>query len=378
MTSWRVRVEPATGEPWERPLSGQSMVVGRSTDADLPIADRFLSRHHARIFRDGERVLIEDLGSRNGTRVNDVLLDGPRELAAGDVVQLSGSRLMLIADDQAEPVVDERESGVTVYQSASRLLEETSHVHLLSGTLELRRALERLQLLNDVHRVLGHTVDTDELLSLILDRAFDHLSPEEGAIYLLDEHGEPVRAASRAVAGSAAPPVYSRSLVREVIEKGVAALILDVEQDERFHLAHSLLNAGVRSLAAAPLLDGDDVLGMIVLSSRAAKRHFHEPDLQLLVSLASVAALRLRNVRLAADAAERRVLEQEIDLARRIQTALLPSQLPAVPGWSLHAGTVPSRTVSGDLYQALLRRDGEPNWCWRWPTWRARGSAPRC
>jgi len=79
-------------------------------------------------------------------------------------------------------------------------------------------------------------------------------------------------------------------------------------------------------------------------------RQFGEADLQMLVAIASAAALHLRNLELAEEAAERRRLEQELALARRIQLALLPAALPAVPGYELLAGNVPSRGVSGDLY----------------------------
>ena len=65
---------------------------------------------------------------------------------------------------------------------------------------------------------------------------------------------------------------------------------LDVRSDERFARADSIAGAGVRSLVAAPLLDAEGVLGMIVLGSRAYVRRFSEEDLELLVSLAAVAA----------------------------------------------------------------------------------------
>ena len=79
--------------------------------------------------------------------------------------------------------------------------------------------------------------------------------------------------------------------------------------------------------------------------------------MQLLVSLASAAALHLRNIDLAAEAAERRRLAAELELARRIQLALLPSRLPDVAGYELKAGNVPSRGVSGDLYTVDVHPD---------------------
>jgi sigma-B regulation protein RsbU (phosphoserine phosphatase) len=141
----------------------------------------------------------------------------------------------------------------------------------------------------------------------------------------------------------------------------MAALVVDAETDERFAAAQSLLISGIKSLLAAPLLAGDRVLGMIVLSSRAHVKLFDEDDMELLVSLASVAALRIHNVSLAEEAAERRRLEKELALARRIQERLLPDELPDVVGWRLHARNVPSRGVSGDYYTLVLRQvEGAP------------------
>jgi sigma-B regulation protein RsbU (phosphoserine phosphatase) len=118
------------------------------------------------------------------------------------------------------------------------------------------------------------------------------------------------------------------------------------------------MSAGIRSVLAAPLLAPEGALGMIVLASRLTSREFNEEDMELLTSLASVAALQIRNLRLAGEAAERRRLEQEVTLAREIQVALLPERLPEVEGWELHAGNLPSRGVSGDFYKVNQRLDG--------------------
>jgi serine phosphatase RsbU (regulator of sigma subunit) len=118
------------------------------------------------------------------------------------------------------------------------------------------------------------------------------------------------------------------------------------------------LNAGVRSLIAAPLLDPKGALGFMVLSSNAALREFVDDDLELLVTLASVAAMRIRNVALAEGAAERQRLEWELKQARRIQVGLFPQELPELPGYELYAGNVPSRGVSGDYYEVIERADG--------------------
>jgi sigma-B regulation protein RsbU (phosphoserine phosphatase) len=96
---------------------------------------------------------------------------------------------------------------------------------------------------------------------------------------------------------------------------------------------------------------------MIVLSSTLASRQFSEADMELLAVVASTAGLRLRNLALAEEAAERRRFEQEVAVARRIQVALLPAAMPEVCGFEIHGGNTPSRGVSGDYYQIVDRAD---------------------
>ncbi|MCK5378613.1 MAG: SpoIIE family protein phosphatase, partial [Acidobacteria bacterium] len=218
-------------------------------------------------------------------------------------------------------------------------------------------AVERLRLLIDVHKALSHSVELQELLDIILDSVFDHLKPEDGAIFLIDDGGYR-QVAGRSIKGEP-DSLASTSLIKEVVEGRQAALVLDARDDERFNQAESMIMSGLRSILAAPLLDGDQALGLIVLGSTHGARAFDEDDMELLVSMASVAAMRISNVRLAEEAAERRVLEKEVALGRRIQMALLPDHLPDLDGWDLHAGNLPSRGVSGDIYKVFARDDGD-------------------
>ncbi len=366
----KLHVVPVQGEPFEHPFEGEALVLGRASSSDLVLEDRFLSRNHSRIFRDGEQLMIEDLGSRNGTLLNGQPVHGPRPLAPGDVVKISGSVISITEPGGAAPAPGFAGTPPatpppafgehTIFRSASGMLESHGEAdsRKIEGEEALRRYAERLNLINEVHKALGGSMELRELLELILERVFDHLRPEHGAIYLKRDDGELGQAASRSLPGIPADAFYSRSLVHEVTEKGVAALVFDVESDERFAAAQSILSTGIRSLIAAPLLDDKGAVGMIVLSSRAGVRQFSEGDMELLVSLASVAALRIRNVALLEEAVERRRLKQELAIGRRIQVTALPDTLPEVPGYALHAGNIPSRGVSGDYYQ-ILERDGQ-------------------
>jgi len=358
----RLRILLPDGRPLEREFEQGSILIGRSSKADLSLPDRSLSREHARLFKSEDGWVVEDLGSRNGTFINGQPVRRPAAVKAGDALTL-GSLAVTVGGDRPTAQVEDSDLGShTVLRPASEVLKQSGvATDAVPATVEagsLRRYAERLHIVNEVHQALSSSISLDELLDMILDRAFDHLKPEQGAIFLKTPDGDYRCAASRSLSGATDRFVYSKSLIREVVEKAMAALVVDASADSRFKQSMSLLSVGVRSLVAAPLLDDKGALGMIVLGSRVAVRHFSDEDLELLVPLASIAAMRIRNLALAEEAAERKRLEEEVTLARRIQVALLPDQLPEVPGYELQAGNVPSRGVSGDYYEVVPRHDG--------------------
>jgi pSer/pThr/pTyr-binding forkhead associated (FHA) protein len=65
-------------------------IVGRDRDADVHVDDPSVSRRHARIVVEGDTVNVEDLESKNGTRVGGVPVSRPTRLAVGDVVTFGG------------------------------------------------------------------------------------------------------------------------------------------------------------------------------------------------------------------------------------------------------------------------------------------------
>ena len=72
-------------------------VLGRTERADVVIADPTVSSEHARVSRVGRAWVVADLGSTNGTRVNDRVIDRETSLAAGDELALGSVRLRVVA-----------------------------------------------------------------------------------------------------------------------------------------------------------------------------------------------------------------------------------------------------------------------------------------
>jgi pSer/pThr/pTyr-binding forkhead associated (FHA) protein len=80
-------LEPASREGETVPL-GEELTVGRGGGCGIVLADdQFVSTVHARVFRRGDDVFVEDLGSRNGTFVNGHPVEGTARLTRGDRVQ---------------------------------------------------------------------------------------------------------------------------------------------------------------------------------------------------------------------------------------------------------------------------------------------------
>ena len=358
MSVLRLRLEPRDGEPFRREVRAESVILGRSSRADLVLADRFLSRLHARLFLKDDSWFLEDLGSRNTTFLNDRPLGQPTPVRPGDVIRLAES--LVIVESPEGPVpsqgdglvgrADEVLPGSTILRPATQLLFQGEAA---AGAGEATGLAGRLRMLNEVHRALAAPITREALLELILDRAFAHLHPDEGAIFLRRPDGSLERPATRQGPGARGEPLFSRRLVREVIDKGVAALVTDASADERFAEAESILISGTRSLVAAPLLDSEGCLGMIVLSAKQRAHPFGEEDMELLVAFAGAAALRIRNLALTEETARRRLLDRELELAHDIQMAMLPRAFPELPGIDVAALLRPARAVGGDLYDVV-------------------------
>lgn len=77
---------------------GGDVVFGRGDTAEIRLNDPFASSRHARIYEQGKILVVEDLGSTNGTYLNEELLDGPRPLHPGDRVRIGDSEFSFEVD----------------------------------------------------------------------------------------------------------------------------------------------------------------------------------------------------------------------------------------------------------------------------------------
>ncbi len=95
-------------------------LIGRSYDCHVTIEDALVSRQHARIEVDGDRVTLFDLGSRNGVKVNGGAIKGSAELRHGDRVRI-GTQELLFTADEGRPTEPSKTTGFLQHCHACRM-----------------------------------------------------------------------------------------------------------------------------------------------------------------------------------------------------------------------------------------------------------------
>ena len=95
---------PLKGERW---TLDHTLVLGRDASCDLTIPDRKISRYHARLTPTSDGVLLEDMGSKNGTYCNGETVDAPLILQDGDFVQIAVTqKFMFLVSDATMPLTE--------------------------------------------------------------------------------------------------------------------------------------------------------------------------------------------------------------------------------------------------------------------------------
>jgi serine phosphatase RsbU (regulator of sigma subunit) len=356
----QLRVTPAEGDPFTFDMGNGSIVVGRSSTADLSLADPFASRHHARLTRRGESLQVEDLGARNGTFLDDRPVVGPMDVGPGGLITIAGSTIRRM--DAGAPISEvtirtaagtSAAADSSIARSVAEILGESSDSIGIDATgAALRCYVQRLETLRGIHRAFSRAATRAELLSTMLDWAFDLFSPQQGDIYLRASDGQLRKAASRPSNAVADIPLPEELVTRVLRERLAVTTRIDGS-------GGGSAAASAAFLIAAPMLDGDSSFGLLVLSRQRPGRPFGEEQLDLFGELVGEGALELRKFALAEEAEQRRLFEHELALAGGIQRGILPDELPSFEGYSFFGRNIPSRVVSGDFFRATLRGGGE-------------------
>ena len=279
--------------------------LGRHPDNTIQILDRIISKEHAHIQRSGDgRFLLRDLRSLNGTFIRGERV-GEHYLVDGDEIMMGSTRIQYV-DRPSAPDPLHRVTiapGLTESHIRQRIQAQTGDFmpeRTLTDEKVLRRDYERLRIGHELARAVGSELDLEKLLPKILDKAFELVGADRGAILLSDDKGELIPRYVKTRDGKTDTNiVLSRTVMSEVVTNRAAVLSSDATMDSRFSGAHSIIMQGIRSTMTLPLLYGGDLLGLMHLDSLFTSNAFTEKDLQICTGMAAQAAIAIQNARLA-------------------------------------------------------------------------------
>jgi len=221
---------------------------------------------------------------------------------------------------------------------------------------------DRLELLYRLSQTFNSSLDLAEVLNRVMDEVISAMQAERGFVMLRDEQGNLAFMAARGIDHSTInEPRFqvSLSVVESVAREGKPMMISDAQVDPRFSMRQSVTILGLRSILCVPLIFQERNLGIIFVDNRIQAGIFSQSDLELLTAIAANAAIAIENARLYQLAVEKGRLERELQMARQVQTSMMPSETPQVTGWEFAALWQPARQVAGDYYDYIPFEDGQ-------------------
>ncbi len=355
---------PQHGNRFTWRLPPGTYVAGRDPQADLVIADSTVSRKHARIVvMEDQTVRLTDLGSLNGTQVNDKRVTDTIDLKVGDSITLGNVGFLLLHEGVPET------RPQTIISQVSIVDDRGSHTSISSIPLE--QALAPLppkdtanpaifKAIADMAKMLILPQSVDEMFNQALDLLGNVVQADRYAIFAADESSAEVALLNYRITNKTSSEqfVISRTIVKEVLNNKNAVFFSDLISDERFARQESIVVSGIRSVMAIPMVDEDKVMGLLYLDSTDPSHRYSEDTLKLVATFGNILAAKITNHNLLKERQEKQALESELTIASQIQEGLMPKILPQVPGYQFHAFQMQCKMVGGDLYDVAQLADG--------------------
>jgi Nif-specific regulatory protein len=286
-------------------LDEDEMSIGRESSNRLSLTDLAVSRRHCLIKQEGGHFIALDLGSFNGTFVNGVPIK-EQALAHGDRIKIGDSLLLfLLHEGELQPAQTPVQfaEGKLVTNATIRIRQEDALYlqpeKVLASLSPTARVARDLNALLKISAAINSLRDLETLERQLLELIGEVIPAERGAILLNGEHGEEFVSVFGWSRGpdKGRPVQVSRTVTSEVMSEGVAMLCNDVLEREDLAGAESLIAPRIQSLLAVPLVAYEKRLGVIYLDTSDPLVCFDEDHLQLLTSIAGLAAVAVENIR---------------------------------------------------------------------------------
>ena len=296
--------------------------VGRHPSNSIHLSDRLVSKEHCLIFLDQNgNYFIRDLGSQNGTFVNNRQLSGDGMLRDGDHITLGTTRCIFSGDAAKVPgrLIDADGTVLILSQTASELPEDRFLPEKeIWDEKVLRADYEKLRMAHELYRDIGVALDIGRIFQRIIERTFELLDCDRAVILTPDDNGEMVIRAFK-TRNRIDRLIVSSTILQYVRDEKVGIVSSDALADERFAGAESVILQNIRSSMTVPILHEKQLLGIMMIDSAAAVKAYTEKDLLLFGNISNQTAQFIKIAEMA------RQIELEARTRERFQRLLSPA-----------------------------------------------------
>ncbi|TFG90984.1 MAG: GAF domain-containing protein [Candidatus Atribacteria bacterium] len=227
--------------------------------------------------------------------------------------------------------------------------------------ISLRAAVEELSILNEISTAINSTMSLDQVIRLVVQKCIKHLGSEQGTITLLNKGAEEnsfqtiVRQADKT--HDFLPFHLDTQLTGWMIINQKPILSNDLENDDRFKTLTNEANP-IRALLSVPLLSKGIIIGSLNVFNKRDDKVFTDEDKRLLSIIATQSAQVIENARLHEEEKVLAHIREEMKTAFKIQTGLLPKEIPVLNGYELAGKSIPAKDVGGDYFDFIKLDDG--------------------
>jgi serine phosphatase RsbU (regulator of sigma subunit) len=216
----------------------------------------------------------------------------------------------------------------------------------------LKKKTLETQTLLEVEKSLSSTLNLNELLELILDSLLKVVKYDAVAIFLVDKEKEEIdHIKARGFDALLEPDLQLKmgeGMAGWAAKNKESLIVPNTKEDPRYIEARVETKSGM----AVPIVSQNRTMGVFSLESDEPNAYDHD-DLELLEAFASLAAISLERARQHEEILEKRRLEEELSIAKRIQKTFLPQKRPQLPGFDISGINIPSEEVGGDYYDFI-------------------------
>ncbi len=307
-------------------LSRSEVSIGRDPSNEISLLDSLVSRRHCVIRKEANAFRLQDLESRNNTFVSGVPVRD-RVLVHGDQIRVGNSILVFQGpSSESIPGNASLQLDATPVPGAATVILRKEDVRYLQPSRPdalpaTPKTVRDLNVLLDFSRTLNSVRGLGALQEKVLEAVLAIVPADQAAI-LLTENGAPglspnfssIVGRDRRL-GPNQPIHASQTILKRVLEENLAVLSSDVQSDDAYREAESLLERRVHSVLAVPLEVQDRVLGVMYLDASSPGARFDSDLLQLVTTLGNITALAIENARhLERLGVENRRLNEELSI----------------------------------------------------------------